>query len=160
MYIPCSISAVYTRFIPSIYQIKSASGPESMHYSPQLTLPAELARRRIPFIECTQIYLPVFLVASTADPVLVPANDGSGRSFPGGGPRGGARTARRYSRRLGIQVFTRGGLGQGKLDAPRVFCPLASTTASPHSMPSAASATLRRKRTRTHLQDVPHESHV
>ena len=37
---------------------------------------------------------------------------------------------------------------------------VASTTASPHSRPSAASATLRGKRTRTHLQNVRRESHV
>ena len=48
-----------------------------------------------------------------------------GRVAPSPAAGRGGRTARRYSRLLGIQVFTGAGLGQGKRDAPSAFCPLA-----------------------------------
>ena len=67
----------------------------------------------------------------------------------------------------GDSGFHRGRVGPGELGEARCSeCALsagvavASTTASPHSRPSASSATARGKWTRTHLKDVPRESHV
>ncbi len=130
---------------------------------PTIKLPAEFARRSTPFIECTQIYLPGFLAARAAGPLLVQAAAGKSGSSSGRGLVGGVGVDRPQVQPQAGEA----GCHWGRVGPVEARCCEGAGAHACKSIhlqvhtsirPSAASATLRGKRTQTHLQDVPRGS--